>query len=123
MEVEKPFIRPFHTPPAYLTAQTKKVATSSFKEELESVVQPVKISKHADQRIQARNIQIQPEEWQLLEKKMAEAKKMGINDSLVLMKNAALIVSTKNHAVITAMERKEASSQIFTNINGTIVID
>nr|WP_285846567.1 TIGR02530 family flagellar biosynthesis protein [Priestia koreensis] len=106
-----------------MTAQTKKVATSSFKEELELVVQPVKISKHADQRIQARNIQIQPEEWQLLEKKMAEAKKMGINDSLVLMKNAALIVSTKNHAVITAMERKEASSQIFTNINGTIVID
>ena len=48
---------------------------------------------------------------------------MGVTDSLVLTKEAALVVSAKNNTVITAMGRDEASSQIFTNINGTILID
>jgi flagellar operon protein len=52
-----------------------------------------------------------------------EARKMGVNDSLVLLTDAALIISAKNNTVITAMGREEASSQIFTNINGTILMD
>ena len=54
---------------------------------------------------------------------MIEAKKLGVKESLVLLDDAALIVSAKNQTVITAMDRKEAMSQIFTNINGTIVMD
>ncbi|PEZ81367.1 hypothetical protein CN380_10640 [Bacillus sp. AFS017274] len=34
-----------------------------------------------------------------------------------------LLVSTKNNKVITVMDRDEATSQIFTNINGTIILD
>ncbi|MFJ7939954.1 hypothetical protein ACIQYG_15760 [Peribacillus sp. NPDC096622] len=35
----------------------------------------------------------------------------------------ALIVSTVNNKVITVMDRDEATSQIFTNINETIILD
>lgn len=38
------------------------------------------------------------------------------------MDQAALIVSAKNGTVITAMERDEAKEQLFTNIDGTIVL-
>ena len=38
---------------------------------------------------------------------------MGVNESLVLLKDAALIVSAKNNTVITAMDRNEAA---YTNI-------
>ncbi|CAH0256706.1 hypothetical protein [Peribacillus sp. Bi134] len=48
---------------------------------------------------------------------------MGVNESLIITKNAALIVSPKNNMVITVMNREEATSQIFTNINGTIILD
>ena len=48
---------------------------------------------------------------------------MGIKESLVLLNNAALIVSAKNNTVITAMDREEAIDQIFTNINGTIIMN
>ena len=70
-----------------------------------------------------RNIDIDAVTWSKIESKIQQAKKMGVTDSLVLTDNAALVVSAKNNTVITAMDRAEASSQIFTNINGTILID
>jgi flagellar operon protein len=55
--------------------------------------------------------------------KMEEAKEKGIKDSLVILKDVTLVVNAPNHTVITALTRSEAHSQIFTNINGAIVID
>ncbi|HET7657976.1 MAG TPA: flagellar protein, partial [Bacillales bacterium] len=55
--------------------------------------------------------------------KVLQARQKGITDSLVVTKNAALVVSAKNNTVVTAMDRKEASTHIFTNINGTILMD
>ncbi|MGG4266830.1 hypothetical protein [Peribacillus simplex] len=48
---------------------------------------------------------------------------MGLTESLIITDNAALIVSTKRNKVITVMDRDEASSRIFTNINGTVILD
>ncbi len=61
--------------------------------------------------------------WEQIGEKVKEAKTMGVKESLVLLDDAALIVSAKNNTVITAMNREEASQQIFTNINGTILMD
>jgi flagellar operon protein len=95
--------------------------TASFKDVLHEVV-GIKISKHAQKRLAERKIEIAEENWTKLHEKMIEAKNKGIIDSLVVMDQAALIINTKNHTVITAMDREEASSQIFTNINGTILL-
>ncbi|MFF2752570.1 TIGR02530 family flagellar biosynthesis protein [Psychrobacillus sp. NPDC058041] len=83
----------------------------------------LKVSKHANQRLAERNIHITDAEWQLVSEKVSEARSKGVNDSLVLMDQAALIVSAKNATVITAMDRKEAKDQLFTNIDGTIVLN
>ncbi|MFT4413567.1 TIGR02530 family flagellar biosynthesis protein [Fredinandcohnia humi] len=96
--------------------------TISFKETLKHETSLI-ISKHAQKRLDERNISIQDSKWQEIQQKIAEAKTKGIRDSLVVMNNAALIVNVPNNTVITAMNRKEANSQIFTNINGTIILD
>lgn len=83
----------------------------------------LKISKHAQERLTQRNISLSDEDWTSIGDKIGKAKKMGVNDSLVLLGNAALIINAKNSTVITAMDREEAKAQIFTNINGTIVMD
>ncbi|MET1247889.1 TIGR02530 family flagellar biosynthesis protein [Sporolactobacillus sp. STCC-11] len=95
--------------------------SQNLKNECDSL--PVKLSKHARERMDVRNIHISQTEWQLIHTKMQEAKKMGINDSLVLTKDAALVVNTSNQTVITAMGIDEARTRIFSNINGTIVIN
>ena len=81
------------------------------------------ISKHAKERLEQRGIRINASRWEQISEKVREAKEMGVKDSLVLLENAALIVSAKNETVITAMNRAEAATHIFTNINGTIVMD
>ncbi|MFD1360343.1 TIGR02530 family flagellar biosynthesis protein [Lentibacillus salinarum] len=94
----------------------------NFKDVLANV-QDVKISKHAERRLNERNITINESQWQTISEKMTEAKQKGVTDSLVLTDQAALLVSAKNNTVITAMNKAEAASKIFTNINGTILID
>lgn len=85
-------------------------------------IEALKISKHASERINERNIAISDSEWQEITEKVFEARDKGVNQPLVLMEQAALIVSAKNGTVITALDRSEARQQLFTNIDGTIVL-
>ncbi|MFP3916191.1 TIGR02530 family flagellar biosynthesis protein [Lysinibacillus telephonicus] len=108
-----------------LKSKTIARTEQSFRDHLRSAAtdsQELKISKHANERIQERNIHISDQEWQVVTDKVFEARSKGVNQPLVLMDQAALIVSAKNATVITAMERTEAKNQLFTNIDGTIVL-
>lgn len=102
--------------------KTSKQQTASFKDVLTNV-QDLKVSKHAKQRLNERNIQINDQQWQIIGEKMQEAKEKGVTDSVVITQNATLLVSTKNSTVVTAMNNEEAANRIFTNINGTIFIN
>ncbi|NEU36181.1 flagellar operon protein, partial [bacterium LRH843] len=77
----------------------------------------------ASERLQERGIKLDASTWKQIGSKVAEAKQKGLNETLVLVNDAALIVSAKNSTVITAMGRNEAGSQIFSNINGAIILE
>lgn len=83
----------------------------------------LKISKHAEKRMEDRGIHVSQQLWDRIHEKVLEAKGKGVNDSLVITQDAAFVVSAKNETVITALDLHEAKSQIFTNINGAILID
>ncbi|MCG7334047.1 flagellar protein [Sporosarcina sp. ACRSM] len=114
----QPFVRQGQAP------QLTQSPTKAFLDHLNEAMQPaaLKISKHASDRLAERNIHISEAEWAHITDKVNEAKSKGIKESLVLMEQAALIVSAKNATVITAMDRMEAKDQLFTNIDGTIVL-
>ncbi len=83
----------------------------------------LKISKHAQERMNARNIKVSDQKWDQVLNKLSEANQKGVKDSLIILDNAAFIVNAQNKTVITAMEKTEMTSKIITNINGTILID
>lgn len=101
------------------THATNKIQFQDF---LNEAQQKLKISKHASQRIEQRKIDISDVEWNKIEEKMILAKEKGLNESLVLTQNAALIVNVKNSVVVTALDRTEAGNQVFTNIDSAILI-
>ncbi|WP_210363824.1 TIGR02530 family flagellar biosynthesis protein [Bacillus sp. REN3] len=106
--------------------KSNQLPRTPFSVQLQSAIQTnsqLSVSKHAKERLAQRGIEISQERWARIEEKVKQAKQKGVNDSLVLLKDAALIVSAKNNTVITAMGRHEAAEQIFTNINGTIVME
>lgn len=125
--MDKTVFRPLSNSSIQLTnTRLKPQIQQGFAKHLQNAVETkegLSISKHAQKRLSQRNIDIDPMTWAKIEAKVKEAKKMGVIDSLVITTDAALVISAKNNIVITAMGRDEAASQIFTNINGTILMD
>lgn len=78
----------------------------------------VSFSKHANMRINARNINLTTEQMDRLEQGVDKARTKGINDSLVLIDDLALVVNVKNNVVVTAVENND---KVFTNIDGAVI--
>ena len=82
----------------------------------------LKFSKHASMRMENRNINLSPEQKQRLENGAEKAKEKGIKESLVLLDSLAFIVNIPNKTVVTAMEQGDTAEQIYTNIDGAVII-
>lgn len=82
----------------------------------------LKFSKHASMRLQDRNINLSEEQKQRLENGAEKAEAKGIKESLVLMDSLAFIVNIPNKTVVTAMDQTESAENIYTNIDGAVII-
>lgn len=92
-----------------------------FKQKLESASE-LKFSKHATQRLDDRNIVLSEEQSLRLEEGVQKAQAKGITDSLVLVDTLAFIVNVPNQTVVTAMDQTESEENIFTNIDGAVIV-
>ena len=82
----------------------------------------LKFSKHASGRLEERNIRLSKEQLERLQEGRAKAEAKGINESLVIVDRLAFIVNVPNNTVSTAMEQSETEENIFTNIDGAVII-
>ena len=57
-----------------------------------------------------------------LEDGVEQAHAKGIKDSLVLVDSLAFIVNVPSKTVVTAMDQTETQSNIFTNIDGAVIM-
>ena len=106
--------------PEKTTEQNKEVV--SFQDVLNAKVeQEVNFSKHANQRLENRNIELSEDQLERLNQGVGQARTKQIQESLVMMDNLAFIVNVKNNTVVTAMEQGE-SGQVFTNIDGAVIV-
>lgn len=91
-----------------------------LKESMES--SDVKFSKHAELRLASRNINLSKEQKLKLGAAVTKADQKGIKDSLIMLDNVALVVNVKSRTVVTAMSNNEAKENVFTNIDGAILV-
>lgn len=82
----------------------------------------LKFSKHAASRLESRSISLSAEQSARLENGVEKAEAKGINESLVLIDSLAFIVNVPNRTVVTAMDQTETASNIFTNIDGAVIM-
>jgi flagellar operon protein len=92
------------------------------KTELAETDTSVKFSKHASMRLQNRNISLTDAQNARLQQGMEQASKKGIQDSLILIDSLAFIVNVPNRTVVTAMEQSETTTNVFTNIDGAVIM-
>lgn len=93
----------------------------SFSDILTQKSDEVKFSKHANQRLESRNITLSDTQMNRLNQGVNQARGKSINESLVMMDNLAFIVNIKNNTVVTALEQGE-DGNVFTNIDGAVIV-
>ena len=96
----------------------------SFEEVLnmKKTTSELKFSKHADARLSERHINLTEEQLERLNEGAKKASQKGIGESLMIMDNLAFIVNIKNNTVVTAIDSKASEENIFTNIDGAVIV-
>ena len=96
---------------------------NSFQGVLEKTLQSeVKFSKHANKRINQRDVNVSPKDLKRIEEGIDRASQKGIKETLILMDNRAFIASVDNRTIITASSRDELKDAVFTNIDGAVIV-
>ena len=82
----------------------------------------LKFSKHAAVRLTDRGIELTDAQLERLNDGAKKAGQKGIRDSLVIVDDLAFIVNVPNKTVVTAMDSRETQDNVFTNINGAVIM-
>ena len=82
----------------------------------------LKFSKHASMRLQSRNIELSTEQQKRLETGARKAEAKGMKDSLVIVDSYSFIVNVPNKTVVTAMDQTESEENVYTNIDGAVIM-
>jgi flagellar operon protein len=93
---------------------------SHFDEIFSKEISKVKLSKHAQQRLESRDIKLSSSEMDKINNAVQKAEAKGAKDSLVMMDNTAFLVNIPNKTVITAMSLAGANDNVFTNIDSVV---
>ena len=81
----------------------------------------VKFSKHAESRLQTRNINLTDEQKGKLNEAVNKAGEKNVKDSLVMLDDIAFVVNVKEKNVVTVMNKDEMKNNVFTNIDGAVI--
>jgi flagellar operon protein len=110
------------------TSQTNQVNRSTPEQNFNEVLQKiqnsseVKFSKHALDRLNARQISLSDVELTRLNSAVSKADKKGVREALIMMDDKVFIASVKNKTIITAALEDQLKENVFTNIDGAVII-
>ena len=93
----------------------------AFDKVLQRELQELTFSKHAQERLSARNIALSETDLTQLQQAVTRAGEKGAQDSLVLLRDLAFIVSVKNRTVVTAVDADHLKENVFTNIDSAVI--
>ncbi|SHJ05715.1 flagellar operon protein [Lutispora thermophila DSM 19022] len=82
----------------------------------------IKFSKHAQERLISRNVKLTQKDIESIDKAVEKAAKKGVKDTLIILGGTALIANVKSKTIITAATEESLKDNIFTNIDGAIII-
>jgi len=85
--------------------------------------QGLSFSGHARQRLQARRIDLSPQDLDKLEQAVEKAAARGCRSSLLLYRDMAFVAGVPSRTIVTAMDGQSMREHIFTNIDSAVLIE
>ena len=93
-----------------------------WKQKTGEVDSEIRFSKHASNRLADRNLTLSDNQLSRLTEGLRKAGEKGIKESLVMVDQLAFIVNVPSNTVITAMDQTQARENVFTNIDGAVIV-
>ena len=114
-------------PQSTQTRQTESTdsSTKSFADVLSDTLSKssdVNFSKHAVKRAMEHNIDLNDESISRLNEGVRIAGEKNLEEPLILVGSTAFLVNIPNNTVITAVDSGNMKGNVFTNIDGTVII-
>jgi len=116
-------INPVHSSASRIKRPGSVSGTGNFDQLLQHKIGqgPVKFSKHATIRMESRGISFSDQQIARLESAVSQVSAKGGKESLVMLDDAALVVSVKNDTVVTVVDREQLKNNVFTNIDSAVI--
>lgn len=108
-----------------LNKPTKPIEKRQFEDVLKNIQskdEMIKFSKHAVERMESRNIELNDKDMDSLKKAFKKAEEKGIKEALIVIGDIGFIASIKNKTVVTSMTGNQIKDNVFTNIDGAVIL-
>jgi flagellar operon protein len=93
----------------------------SFQDALQQAGQGVQLSRHAQKRVDSRDLDLDPARLARLNTAISRAAEKGSRNSVVMLDNLAVVVDVNQRTVVTAMNAQEGKERVFTNIDSVVI--
>ena len=108
--------------------QQKNIKTTQNKnfgdilKKIQSNNDEIKFSKHAVERMDDRNIKLNSNEVEKLQTAFRKAEEKGVKEALIVIGDKSFTASVKNKTVVTTMTSDQIKENVFTNIDGAVIL-
>lgn len=103
-------------------AQEEKNSFGALLQEKAQAAQGINFSKHAMARAEQRGIELTPDLTDKLADSVEKAREKGATNILAFDSTQAFIINIPYGRVITTMTQEEMKENIFTNIDGAVIL-
>nr|WP_300129277.1 TIGR02530 family flagellar biosynthesis protein [uncultured Butyricicoccus sp.] len=105
-----------------LRMASDRAAFQSILQERLEQSESVRLSRHAQQRVEQRGIEMTPSLINDISSSVDRASAKGVKDIVVISPRQAFIVNVPSRLIVTAMTTEEMKENVFTNIDGAVIL-
>lgn len=102
-------------------APERQAAGGSFGDALASANAGLQLSRHAQKRIDRRELDLDPGRLDRLNTAVSRAAEKGARNSVVMLDDLAVVVDVRERKVVTAMNTEGGREKVFTNIDSVVI--
>ncbi|MCK9518901.1 MAG: hypothetical protein M0R74_07760 [Dehalococcoidia bacterium] len=113
-----------HQPAAFPPAgrnRTTGPQGASFADALSRATEQVQLSRHAQKRIERRELDLDPQRLARLNSAITRAAERGGKNSVVMLDDLAVVVNVRERTVVTAMPKEGSHQRVFTNVDSVVI--
>jgi len=124
MRVERGGIGPVTAPaggPSGSRPAAAPAGGASFQDALRQATGSLTLSRHAQQRVERRELHLGGDRLGRLEGAIDRAAEKGARNSVVMLDELAVVVDVRQRTVITAMSQEGGRNRVFTNIDSVVI--